>query len=121
MGFMAGPDKPPTLLLSIGIAVSVSIAIALTVFITVSASAPALTAASAISVMLVTFGDNLTNTGFLTAVLTLLTTFFKISGVCPISDPVSLTCGHETLSSTASAPASTAFLVTVAYSSSENP
>jgi len=113
---MAGPDKPPLTLLRTGIWVSASIAMAFTVFMAVKASAPALTAVLAISVMSATLGDSFTITGFRVAALTLATTSAKSFGFCPISEPVYFTCGHETLSSMASAPASAAFRATVAYS-----
>jgi hypothetical protein len=114
MGFTAGPESPPRLLLNTGKAVSASMAMARTVFMAVSASAPASAAACATSTMSVTFGDNLTITGFCTAALTLLMTSLSSAGFCPISEPVSFTCGHETFSSTASAPASAAFWAVVA-------
>jgi len=117
MGFMAGPESPPRVLLRIGRAVSVSMAMARTVFTAVRASAPAVVAACAISTMSVTFGDNLTITGLLVVALTWRMTCVSSLGFCPISEPVSFTCGHETLSSTASAPASVAVFATVAYSS----
>src|SRR3989304_10226861 len=99
MGFIAGPDNPPFVLLRIGRVVSGSIAIALTVFMAVSAFAPALTAVSAISAMSVTFGESLTMMGFCADALTALMTSVRVRGFCPISVPVSLTCGQETLSS----------------------
>ena len=119
MGFMAGPESPPRVLLSTGRAVSVSMAMARTVFTAVRASAPAFVAALASSVMFVTFGDSLTITGLLVAALTWCTTWVSRFGFCPISEPVSFTCGHDTLSSTASAPASAAAFATSAYSSAE--
>lgn len=91
-----------------------SIAIARTVLTAVSMSAPALTATLAKSTMFVTLGDNFTITGFLASVLTLEMTSSSSLGFCPISDPVSRTCGQDTFSSTASAPASIAFLATSA-------
>ncbi len=109
------------MLLRIGRAVSVSIAIARTVFTAVRASAPAVVAACANLIMSVTLGDSLTMTGLLVAVLTLRMTSVSSFGFCPISEPVSLTWGHETLSSTASAPASVAFFATSAYSSAVYP
>ena len=121
MGFTAGPESPPRLLLRIGWAVSTSMAMARTEFIAVRASAPASAAACANWTMSVTFGDSLTMTGFCTAALTLRTVSLSTTGFCPISEPVSFTCGHETLSSTASAPASTAAFATSAYSSAEKP
>ncbi len=117
MGFMAGPERPPRLLLNMGMAVSASIAMAFTVFIAVKASAPAFTAVSASAAMSVTFGDNFTMSGLRIAALTFLTTSANIAGFWLISEPVSLTCGQETLSSTASAPASAALRAVAAYSS----
>jgi len=80
MGFMAGPESPPRLLLSIGSVVSASIVMALTVFTAVRASAPAFTAVSAASAMSVMFGDNFTMTGLCTAALTFLTTSNRTAG-----------------------------------------
>ena len=74
MGFMAGPESPPRVLLSTGKAVSASMAMARTVFTAVRASAPALVAACANSTISVTFGDSLTITGLLVAALTWRTT-----------------------------------------------
>jgi len=119
MGFMAGPESPPRVLLRMGRAVSVSIAMARTVFTAVKASAPDFVAACANSTMSVMLGDNLIITGLLVAALTWRITCLRSMGFCPISEPVFFTCGHETLSSTASAPAAVAVFATSAYSSAE--
>ena len=74
---IAGPDKPPLMLLKIGRVVSESIAMAFNVFTAVKASAPASTAALADTVMSATFGDSFTMTGLLTGCLHLFNYFVK--------------------------------------------
>ena len=63
MGRIAGPDRPPVMLPSLGRWLSISTAMARKVLATTSASAPAASAARAISAMSVTLGDSFTQRG----------------------------------------------------------
>ena len=65
IGFTAAPDMPPVIVESIGRLRSTSIAIPSNVLISDTLSAPLPSAARAISVMSVTFGDNFTISVFL--------------------------------------------------------
>jgi len=121
MGFMAGPDRPPILLASIGLWVSVSIVMARMVLMAVIASAPLLTAVLAISVMSVTLGVSFTMTGFFVALLTCFTICWTSFGFCPISEPVFFTWGHDMFSSMASAPAFVRVCAVWVYSCGVNP
>jgi sialidase-1 len=60
IGLMHGPDKPPVIVDSFGFLLSISIAIPRKVFTSETESAPAPSTARAISLILVTLGDNLT-------------------------------------------------------------
>ena len=68
-------------------------------------SAPASSTASAISVMLVTFGESFAITGFSDAAATARTTAAAAWGSVPKTMPPSLTFGQEILISSAATPA----------------
>ena len=97
MGLIAGPDRPPKVVLSLGLRVFKSIAIPTTVLIALTASAPPDSAAWAISSIRVTLGLNF--------IMRSLSVLFRISIVScsvisqftPNSIPPSFTFGQEIL------------------------
>ena len=104
-GWMAGPESPPVTFASTGRRASMSIAIAGSVLQTLSASDPASAAAFAKTRMSGTFGASLVMSVSEVAARTAATTEAIRSGFVPNDAPPRFTFGQETLSSSASTPA----------------
>jgi len=114
MGLMPGPEYPPYVdrppMAGKGVRVSRSTPIKPdTVFTVHSASAPLSLAAWAMNAISLTLGVSLTTIGTFATFLTQATTFPVNSAFWPMKAPMPLDgmpCGHDTLSSRASMPAS---------------
>src|ERR1700733_12714905 len=104
MGLIAGPDKPPVMLVSLGRRVSTSIDMPRKVFVKLNASAPASAASFAMVAIDVTLGDSFTINGTVDAALACLTRYSSETASEPNTMPPACTLGHETLSSYAEMP-----------------
>ena len=100
-GFTAGPLSPPVPMLSLEQRFSMSMDIPIKVLMSDTESAPSASTAFAISVMLVTLGDNFTMSVLEYLCLTAFTTLAAPAQVTPKAIPPSFTLGHEMLSSMA--------------------
>ena len=121
-GKSAGPDMPPVLLARSGFLALRSRRMPITVLMRLMPSAPASSQALAMSAMLVTLGESLTMTGFLTASLTARVTDAAALGSVPKLMPPPWTLGHEMFtSSQPTCGQASSFWQTSTYSSSEKP
>ena len=91
------------------------------VLIRLRASAPPASAAFAVAVMSVTFGESLTISGFVQLRFTSRVTFSTIAGSTPKATPPSFTLGHDILSSNKSVSVPDKISATARYSSTVAP
>src|SRR5208283_2511891 len=94
MGLMAGPDRPPVILLSRGCRVSASIDMARKVLTRLTASAPAPAAILAMWAIEVTLGESLTISGLVEAERARLTRYSSDPGSAPKAMPPACTLGQ---------------------------
>src|ERR1035441_838322 len=99
MGLIAGPERPPVMLLRRGRRVSASMEIARKVLVRLTASAPASAAILAMWAMEVTLGESLTISGRALAALARPTRYSSELGSEPKAMPPAWTLGQETFNS----------------------
>src|SRR5579863_3728471 len=99
MGLMAGPERPPVMLVRRGRRVSTSMDMARKVLVRLRASAPASAAILEMWAMDVTLGESLTMRGRREADLARLTRYSREPGSEPKAIPPAWTLGQETFSS----------------------
>src|SRR5579862_6295711 len=99
MGLMAGPDKPPVMLLRRGLRVSTSMDMARKVLTRLTASAPAVAATLAICAMEVTLGESLTMRGRFDEARARPTRYSRDPQSAPKAMPPACTLGQETFNS----------------------
>src|SRR5258708_30819226 len=104
MGLMAGPERPPVMLLSRGLRVSVSMDMAINVLTRLTASAPAPADTLAIWATEVTLGESFTIRGRLVAERARPTRYSREPPSAPNAMPPACTLGQATLSSYAAMP-----------------
>ena len=122
IGLMAGPVRPPWLLVRRGCQLSMSTAMPISELINDRASAPPCSAARAIATMSVTFGDSLAITGRLKTRFTSATVRSVSCSLWPISIPPWSTLGQLIFSSTMSTASwSLSLAQTSTYSVSDEP
>src|SRR5581483_155104 len=97
MGLMAGPERPPVILLRRGLRVSTSMDMARKVLTRLTASAPASAATLAICAMEVTLGESLTMRGRFVEARARPTRYSSEAQSAPKAMPPAWTLGQETL------------------------